>query len=96
MTRAQIWAIAALAMILVAAFAFAAGEKWQLEVIAIDAKTGEQLSEGARFTKAGVRSEFAIYGDCVKVLAELGPIPAHDGMAVLVYCQKVEVSTVSI
>lgn len=79
-----------------AGLVFAAGGKWQLEVIAIDAATGEQLSEGARFTKAGLQSEFASREDCLKAHAELGGIQSHDGVAVYVVCQKVEVAKVSI
>jgi len=96
--RAQHWAIAFLAMLILfaAGKVFADSEKWQLQVIAIDAKTGEQLTEGALFTKAGLRSEFVTYKDCLGVLAEVGPIPAHDSIAPLVYCQKVEIQRIGI
>lgn len=94
--RAQLWAIWGLLgiLLLVAIIAHADSEKWQLQVIAIDAKTGEQLTEGALFTKAGMRSEFVDHEACLAVLAELGGIPAHDGVAVYLVCQKVEIERI--
>lgn len=94
--RAQLWAIWGLLAILlvIAIVAHADSEKWQLQVIAIDAKTGEPLTEGALFTRTGVQSEFVSPQACVKALEGIGPIPAHDGMALMVVCQKVEIERI--
>jgi hypothetical protein len=95
--RAQTWAIAGflgILLILAAISAFADSEKWQLQVIAIDAKTGEPLTDGARFTKAGVRSEFTSLQECDMAHRDIGGILAHDGIAVYVVCQKVEIERI--
>lgn len=94
--RAQTWAIWGFLgiLLLIAIVAHAAAEKWQLQVIAIDAKTGEPLTDGARFTKAGMRSEFTSLQECDMAHRDVGGILAHNGIAVYVVCQKVEIKRI--